>query len=271
MSKRDMQPTAPRGAMLKMGPAPPLRFRRLAPGAALAPYVRHCWFIEWDLDEPVVQRVLSEPAVNVVAEVDQLSVGGMGAGRFERALEGRGAVFGVLFWPAGFWPFWRRPLHGLAGRTLDLGEQLGLPGGALHRELWAQGDDEARVRRLEEVLLGMGPEPYEEMEALNHVVALARAEPGLLDAGALADRVGLSLRTLQRRLRERVGVGPKALLRRCRLQEAAARLGEGERVDLAELAMRLGYGDQAHFTRDFRAAVGRPPGAYAAAARGART
>lgn len=267
MSKRDSEPSAPRGALLKGGPTPPLRFRRLAPGPALAPFVRHYWFIDWDLDAPLVQRVLSEPAVNVVAEEGQLGVGGMGAGRFERALVGRGSVYGALFWPAGFWPLWCQPLHALAGRTVELGERLGWPGGALHQALVALPDDGARVGLLEGALGAMRPEPYPEMEALNRVVALARAEPGLLDAGALAERAGWTLRTLQRRLRERVGVGPKALLRRCRLQEAAARLEEGQPLDLAELAMRLGYGDQAHFTRDFRAAVGRPPGAYAAAAR----
>jgi hypothetical protein len=48
-----------------------------------------------------------------------------------------------------------------------------------------------------------------------------------------------------------------------RLHEAVERLDRGDHVDLGFLARDLGYFDQAHFARDFRAAVGRPPAAYA--------
>jgi AraC-like DNA-binding protein len=41
------------------------------------------------------------------------------------------------------------------------------------------------------------------------------------------------------------------------------RLDQGQEVDLAFLARDLGYSGQAHFARDFRAAVGNPPAAYA--------
>lgn len=39
-----------------------------------------------------------------------------------------------------------------------------------------------------------------------------------------------------------------------------------QQVRWAELAAELGYADQAHLTRDFTAAVGMPPAAYARAA-----
>ena len=44
---------------------------------------------------------------------------------------------------------------------------------------------------------------------------------------------------------------------------AVVPLDRGDHVDLGFLARDLGYFDQAHFARDFRAAVGRPPAAYA--------
>ncbi len=70
---------------------------------------------------------------------------------------------------------------------------------------------------------------------------------------------GLSLRLLQRHFLQYVGVNPKWVIQRYRLHEAAERLKAGP-VDLTALA--LGYFDQAHFTRDFRAIVGKPPGAW---------
>jgi len=73
----------------------------------------------------------------------------------------------------------------------------------------------------------------------------------------------LSQRALQRLFREYVGVSPKWVLQRYRLLEAAERLAAGE-TDGARVAHELGYFDQAHFIRDFKAIVGRSPGAFSA-------
>ncbi len=52
---------------------------------------------------------------------------------------------------------------------------------------------------------------------------------------------------------------------RYRMHEAAEKIAEGRAGDMGDLALRLGYFDQAHFIRDFKAIVGRPPGQYRAA------
>jgi AraC-like DNA-binding protein len=59
------------------------------------------------------------------------------------------------------------------------------------------------------------------------------------------------------------GVSPTWVLRRYRLLEAAESVREGKPVSWAEIAADLGYADQAHLTRDFRAAIGQTPAAYA--------
>jgi AraC-like DNA-binding protein len=53
------------------------------------------------------------------------------------------------------------------------------------------------------------------------------------------------------------------VIRRYRLLEAAESVREGNRVSWAGVAADLGYADQAHLTRDFRAAIGQTPVAYA--------
>ena len=71
-------------------------------------------------------------------------------------------------------------------------------------------------------------------------------------------------RALQRLFQRHVGLSPKAVLRRFRLGEAAELLARPGAPSLTELAHEPGYFDQAHFSRDFRAVVGRAPSAYAA-------
>lgn len=79
----------------------------------------------------------------------------------------------------------------------------------------------------------------------------------------LCDVAGLGRRTLQRMFLRYAGVSPTWVLRRYRLLEAAEAVREGQQVSWAEVAAGLGYADQAHLIRDFRAAIGQTPAAYA--------
>jgi AraC-like DNA-binding protein len=86
----------------------------------------------------------------------------------------------------------------------------------------------------------------------------------------ITERFGLTARTLQRLFQRYVGVSPKWVLRRYRLHEAAAALAREQHRPWADVAADLGYFDQSHFIRDFTAAIGLTPGAYAQACRANR-
>jgi AraC-like DNA-binding protein len=83
----------------------------------------------------------------------------------------------------------------------------------------------------------------------------------------VVERFGIAPRTLQRLFARYLGVSPKWVLRRYRLHEAAARLAAEQDRPWAEVAAELGYFDQSHFIRDFTAAIGLTPVAYAQACR----
>lgn len=268
-----MQGIEPRGAVLDpAAAAAAFAIARHPPGAALAPFVRHYWFLRWDLRErpPHRQGTLAVPAVNAVVEADTDSVSGVWTRRFDRTLTDRGAVFGVLFRPAGFWPFARRSMHVYTDRAVRFGEVFAGDVAAVRAVAFGEGSDAAVIEALEAFLLAEGPQRSAEAEQAGGWVDYVERNAAIGRAEALADAMSVSLRTLQRGLRRFVGVGPKQVIRRYRLLEASARLGRGEALDQTELALRLGYADQAHFVRDFAAVVGRPPGRYGAAQRGNR-
>ena len=73
----------------------------------------------------------------------------------------------------------------------------------------------------------------------------------------IADRTGLSARTLQRRCRARFGYGPQHLARVLRLQRALALHRTG--ASWAAVAADAGYVDQPHLARECRALTGRAP------------
>ncbi|MFI7577316.1 helix-turn-helix domain-containing protein [Micromonospora sp. NPDC049497] len=124
------------------------------------------------------------------------------------------------------------------------------------------GTDTARCRALDALLTSWGPSADPVDDEVVALVEAIRTDRTVLRVDDFARRYGLSTRRLQRLFLTHVGVGPKWVIRRYRLHEAIERAADGP-PDWATLAADLGYSDQAHLVRDFTAAAGVSPAAYA--------
>jgi AraC-like DNA-binding protein len=91
---------------------------------------------------------------------------------------------------------------------------------------------------------------------------LVAADRSVVRVEQAADRLGLSVRAVQRLAVRYVGVPPLTVIRRYRLQEAAQRLREEPGTTITQVAADLGYADHAHLTADFRQVLGRTPRDY---------
>ncbi|MBS2027820.1 MAG: AraC family transcriptional regulator [Deltaproteobacteria bacterium] len=237
---------------------------RYLPEPPLDGFVEHFWTVAWNLDAPIVRETLPHPSVHLIVEAGRSGLTGPFTRRFTRRLEGRGRVLGIKFLPGGFRPFWKRSISSLANRVLPLGEAFGRAGETFETDILACGDDEpALLARAEQFLLARLPPPDAQAQLARSLVARIRADPTLLRTETLADQAGLSVRALQRLFSGYVGVSPKWVIQRYRLHEAMERLESGAARDLPALAQELGYFDQAHFSRAFKALLGRSPGSYA--------
>ena len=78
----------------------------------------------------------------------------------------------------------------------------------------------------------------------------------------LAANLGVTLRTLERRVKEHTGLGPKPLQRVLRFRNALRLLEDTRRGDWTGAAIRAGYYDQAHLIREFRGFAGMAPTVY---------
>jgi AraC-like DNA-binding protein len=263
---------APRGVLDPLAGERRFDLSLHAPADELAELVEHYWTVRWDLRgrDPYTQHTLPHPSVHLVAERGHSGIFGVTSGRFTRELEGRGRVFGVRFRPAGFHPFLGAPVVTLTDRTLAVADVLGRDGAALVERLLSLEEDPAMVAAAEAFLRDHLPAADPQVVAVNRIVDQVMAEREITKVDHLVERTGTGKRRLQRLFAEYVGVSPKWVIQRYRLHEAVERLAAdlGD-LDLASLARELGYFDQAHFVKDFKALVGRPPARYAAgAARG---
>ncbi len=243
----------------------------------LQPFVEHFWSVRWDLAGGPAFRseVLSHPSAHLSLEegthprfgvpMPAVLVHGVVTRRFIIDLVGAGRVCAAKFRPGGWTALTGcRPAR---DSVAPLSPGLGLDPGSLLRAVLHEGDDSTRWELLGAALTRVAPQPptaYVDLLALLDVMV---ADRHLVRVDDVARRAGVGVRSLQRLFAQWVGVSPKAVLARFRLQDAAAAIDAGEVEDLAGLAVSLGWFDQAHFSRDFRAAVGTTPSAYLRAAR----
>jgi len=237
------------------------RFTRLAPSAAASEFVAWFWIPQWDLPDGVVSRqpILGYPAANLAVEPGGVTLWGATTVASERALQGSGWAVGALLKPAAF-----SRLHGAPGDLVDAHVALDEP--ELQRTVAAAMPDIAAASTVVSAWLAerVGP-PTAEARLANAMADLLMEDAAIVRLDDAAERLRVSVRTLQRLAHRTVGVSPAAMIRRRRLQEAAQRVREDPNAPLADIAADLGYADQAHLANDFRAVLGLTASDYRAA------
>ncbi len=174
----------------------------------------------------------------------------------EAALTERAIYLGVRFRP------------GAAHRLLDAGDLAPLTDGDAPCALRREGDLASRVAESRDfparaaliaAHLARLAADADAPDLSERAARMIGAQGGQVRIGALADRLGVTQRHLERQCRRDLGIGPKMLARITRFRRAAALLSRGEVRSGADLAAAGGYVDQAHLIREFQEFAGTTP------------
>ena len=246
------------------------RLARYAPAPDLKFFIEHFWIVAWDLRgrDPYVQKTLPYPCVHLVFDSGKTAIFGVMHGAFEYQLEGVGHVLGVRFRPGGFRGVLGGPVATITDRTVPLSSVYGFDVDAAEAEVLGAADDMGMVAVAERLLRTRMPLADETVDFVHGIVERIANDRTLNRVDDLAAQVNLGERALQRLFNDYIGVSPKWVICRSRLHDAAAHLANAEDINLTHLAAELGYSGQAHFTRDFKALVGRSPSDYRRSASG---
>ena len=235
---------------------------RFAVSPELAGHVDYHWYVGWELEHPHDQQVIPQPRIHVAAEDGRLLVHGIGRRPFIRHLTGRGHTLGVSFLPGLFRPVLGSRVSAIADQVVPAQDLLDVDDRPAAERILTSTDPAEMAAAMESYLLEVGLPTDPVAEDVRRWVTLAEDDRSITRAEQLADRAGVSLRSLQRLFSEYVGIGPKWVVQRFRVLEVAARAHSGE-VDWAAVAAELDFSDQAHLVRTFRDVVGAPPATYA--------
>jgi AraC-like DNA-binding protein len=125
-------------------------------------------------------------------------------------------------------------------------------------------DPAAEAGRIDGFLLEMlGHRPAPEEERRLHAAHTALVDCEVSSVGELAERLGMSSRSLERLSLRAFGFSPKLLLRRQRFLRSLAQFMLDPSLKWIS-TLDWHYVDQAHFVRDFRRFMGMSPSHYAA-------
>lgn len=256
-----------------------VQLQRYPTTGRLSGLVEWFWAVQWELPDGMRHRqeLLTHPGANLsVGNLDadnphyspdavEARCYGVATRLSTRVLVGSGWTVAAMTLPGGLGAFVRAPAS-YTDRDVLLSEVI--PSAAdLVERMTETLDESQRVRILgEELTAAIDPDREAAARQVTGVARVMETET-VRTITDLAERTAIAPRTLQRQFREFAGVSPTWVLRRYRLLEAAEAVRHGERPSWSQLAIDLGYADQAHLIRDFRAATGRTPEAYARAQR----
>jgi AraC-like DNA-binding protein len=120
-----------------------------------------------------------------------------------------------------------------------------------------------RIEFLEEALLTKLNYRKRYLDSLISFVDIVEAQRNNINLGEIAQSLGMSLKTLERRCLEVIGITPKSYIRLVRYNHAL----ETVRTDKSgrnwiDIATECGYYDQSHFIREFKQLTGDSPEKY---------
>lgn len=256
-----------------------MRLHLFPPDPALAPYITVYYRVEVPGPEPLEDWLPPEWANLRIGqgEVYEAAIGERAMEKVPRAIlsgptsrvtrlkiGGRFESWGVGLLPLGFAQFVGMPVCAVADRfdDFDLHPALSPLRDLMESLMDAPAASEANVARLNAGLGAMLDPPVGHADAIiaTHRALLSGNEPTV---AAVAARVGVSTRTIERFCARRFGFAPQLFLRRQRFLRSLGKFMVDPSMKwIASLDSQ--YHDQAHFVRDFRRFLGMRPSEYSA-------
>ncbi|WP_226357193.1 helix-turn-helix domain-containing protein [Pseudonocardia sp. ICBG601] len=213
---------------------------------------------------PHTQRVLPDGCMDLLLSGGEAVVAGPDTTAHLAGSPAGGVTTGLRFRPGALPALLGVPADALRDRRVPLADVLDPGRRRLLRPAPADGDDSGDTGDaawLARLALALHAAAGDDRTPASLPQPALRALAGGMPAAELADRLGVTGRTLHRRCVATLGYGPAVARRVLRFRAAAALLYDG--VAPAAVAARTGYADQPHLSREVRALAGVSPASLA--------
>ena len=256
-----------------------MNYQVYTPCPDLQPFVKCYWSLEDDAKkEPVKQRVLPDGCMEMIFHYgdpyrqyfeDGSSITqprsflfGQITKYIEIAPTGISGIISARFLPDGIFPFINMPVSTLENKAVSLREIFTDEGKIFEEQVINASDLQGRIKLIETFLLAKLAEQPAIDAITKSCVDIIFQSQGQIGLAALADKMNIHRRNMERKFTSVIGISPKQLARVARLQAALKMIQQKKFNSLTEIAYEMGYFDQAHFIKDFREFTGISPKSF---------
>lgn len=256
-----------------------MNYQVYTPCPELQPFVKCFWSLEDDAqNEPVKQRVLPDGCMEMIFHYgdpyrqyfeDGSSITqprsflfGQITKYIEIAPTGISGIISARFLPDGIFPFINMPVSTLENKAVSLTEIFTEEGRIFEEQVIKASDLRERIKLIETFLLAKLAEQRVIDAITKSCVDVIFQSQGQIGLAALADKLNIHRRNMERKFTSVIGISPKQLARVARLQAALKMIQQKKFNSLTEIAYENGYFDQAHFIKDFREFTGISPKSF---------
>jgi AraC-like DNA-binding protein len=248
-----------------------MSYREAAPSADLSHLVFSFWeFATSDEDFGTIEHEIFPDGClslfyhrNETFNLRQIAFNGLQLESVATIVFPRSVFWGMRFSPASCANVLRDDPAKLKGVKMTEAEKFPhLTGGLLEKLNLCRSFDEA-VRVYENHLRDLDFKPGAADEKVAAAMKIIEETGGEIKIAALAEKLNLSTRQLERRFKSLAGLSPKQFARTRRIRATAVALVEKEQVSWARRAAEMGFTDQAHLTHEFVAVTKRSPNSFA--------
>lgn len=245
-----------------------MHFSQHAAPPPLASWVKRIWCAqgrqpEFAAPEPIVPDGCVEMVFNLADRFTDHRgpqpldlIAGQMTGPVTAIATGDVDLIGVRFWPGRAGTALRTPMWQLRDQLIEASSVM--RGSAQLVEVLRDLPVGQRIDYLSAALAPrFGSRRSRSTTAVDHALALIGAQRGNVAIDAVARRVGLTRRHLERRFKDEVGLSMKHFARIARVHAAIRMVDDQPMRNGADIAARCGYSDQAHMIRECKTLTGR--------------
>ncbi len=252
-----------------------LGFKRIEPSKKLSALVECYWFINTDIDSPVIAKEYMHPegGVGIIFNyADPLQFDGIeqaapcildGTNTLTRELGLNGVLdaVGIRFKTTGAHLLFSLPLNELKNETLSLADTPLKNYPDLYSKLSHAKTLSAKVSTLENWLCKSLLSEVNTSNVVKQSLQLIKHQKGVVTIESVAKTLNFNQRRIERLFNSQVGITPKEYSRNLRIKAARAYI-KSNNHSFSEIAYDLGYYDQAHFINQFKKVTGTTPRDY---------
>jgi AraC-like DNA-binding protein len=244
-----------------------MRYQKFQAASDLRPFVE-CYFI-WEGEASDGLTVQSPPNGfssmvfnyadpyiasqnnNPPMHVPKAFVSGQFTSNYTLDLKGQIGIAGIVLKPCCVHNIFGTRMSELVNSRVPLSYFPGLPEEILWTAVKDQGSDEGRTKILEELMISYLPAAKRGVSIIDEAVEYIDACKGCVSVEAVAQKLNISRRYLEKKFLEKVGISPKFYARIKRFGTLSNKIARQEKIDWQEIVVEYDFHDQSHLVKEF--------------------